>query len=173
MDRIRIALIAAVADNRVIGEAGGMPWRLATDMRRFRQLTMGKPIVMGRRQWDTVGHALPGRPNLVVSRRTDLALAGAEVLHSVAAAIARGREIAATSGVDEVMVIGGGELYAQTIERADRLYITHVHAKPDGDTRFPPIDPGRWREISREAVPAGDRDSAATDFTIYESRLAA
>lgn len=172
MDRIRVALIAAVADNHVIGKDGGMPWRLSTDMRRFRQLTMGKPIVMGRRQWDTVGKALAGRANLVVSRQPGLTLPDAEVLPSIDAALARGREIAASSGVFEVMVIGGGEIYAQTIAEADRLYVTHVHATPEGDTLFPPIDPVTWREVSREAVPSGDRDSAATDFTIYESRRA-
>jgi dihydrofolate reductase len=170
MDRIPVALIAAVADNHVIGDAGGMPWRLRTDMRRFRRLTMGKPIVMGRRQWDTVGHALPGRPNLVVSRRPGLILADAEVLPSIAAALARGRAIAEETGAEEVMVIGGGEIYAQTMDEADRLYITHVHADPAGDTMFPAIDSGRWTAVFQEAVPAGPDDSAATDFTIYERR---
>ena len=163
--KARIAIIAAVARNGVIGDAGGLPWRLSTDMKRFRELTLGKPVIMGRKTFDTIGGPLKGRTNIVVSRNSALAPAGVTVVPTLEKALATARGVAADA---EIMVIGGGELYAASLGLADRLYITHVEATPPGDTHFPAIDPGTWQVVSSETVPAGERDSVRTTFVIYE-----
>lgn len=168
MSRLRLALIAAVARNGVIGETSGMPWRLSTDMRRFKRLTLGKPVIMGRKTYQSIGKPLQGRANIVVTRRGDTQIAGAMVALSLDAALAIAAEEAAKSGADEAMVIGGGEIYAAAIGRADRLYITHVEATPGGDTHFPPINPAIWKSVSSERFAAGDKDSEATTFVVYE-----
>lgn len=165
---MRISLIAAVAANGVIGDGGGMPWRLSTDMKRFKALTMGKPVVAGRKTFETFGKPLPGRTNIVVTRQADYRPEGTLVAESLDQALALARAVAEAAGGDEVMVLGGGQIYAAAIGAADRLYITHVAAEPAGNTHFPPIDPAHWRAVSREAVAAGEKDSAATVFTVYE-----
>ncbi len=162
----RVSLIAAVAENGVIGAAGGMPWRLSSDLKRFKQLTLGKPVVMGRKTFETIGKPLPGRDNIVVTRQGGFAPAGVIVVASLDAAL----EKAATLGAEEVMVAGGGEIYAQAMERADRLYITHVEAAPLGDVRFPLIDKTVWHAGPEIRVPEGEKDSAASRFVIYERR---
>lgn len=161
-----VALIAAVARNGVIGADNAMPWRLRTDLQRFKQLTLGKPVVMGRRTFESLGKPLAGRLNIVVTRQSGYAPEGVTVAAALEAALARAAAEAGPCG--EVMVIGGGQLYAEAIGRADRLYITHVDAAPDGDTHFPAIDPATWRAVSRESVPAGEKDTAATEFVVYE-----
>lgn len=163
---IRLSLIAAVARNNVIGNSDALPWRLSSDLRRFKRLTMGKPIVMGRKTYETIGKPLPGRLNIVVSRQPDFAPSGIVVARSFDAALARARQD--VDADNEIMVIGGGEIYSAAIARADRLYITHVDAAPDGDTHFPLIDPVLWRPTYTEALPAGAKDSAATRFVVYE-----
>jgi dihydrofolate reductase len=163
-----VSIIAAVADNGVIGAGGAMPWRLPTDMRRFKQLTLGKPVVMGRKTYESIGKPLPGRTNIVVTRQADFRPEGVLVADSLEAALELAIAEAGKSGAAEIMVMGGGELYRQAIGRAGRLYITHVHAEPHGDARFPPIDPSRWREGSREAMAGGQTDSAACHFVVYE-----
>lgn len=170
---VAVAIIAAVGRNGVIGDGVGMPWRLSTDLRRFKALTLGKPVVMGRRTYETIGKPLPGRANIVVTRRTDFAPEGVTVAGSIGEALARAKAAAAASGADEVMVIGGGEIYAAAMEQAKRLYITHVMADPAGTVHFPVIDPGEWRLVSSEDVPAGEKDSAATRYAIYERRNSA
>ena len=165
---MRIALIAAVAANGVIGDGTGMPWRLSTDMKRFKALTMGKPVVVGRRTFETFGKPLPGRTNIVVTRQADYRPEGVIVAASLDSALAQARQTATATGADEVMVAGGGQIYAAAIGAADRLYITHVDAEPAGNTHFPVIEPAVWRVVSREAVPAGEKDSMATEFTVYE-----
>ena len=165
---MRVALIAAVAANGVIGDGSGMPWRLSTDMKRFKALTMGKPVVVGRKTFETFGKPLPGRTNIVVTRQAGYQPNGVIVAASLDSALAKARQVAAETGADEVMIAGGGEIYAAAIAAADRLYITHVEAEPDGNTHFPLIDPAHWRISAREAVPAGEKDSAATVFTVYE-----
>ena len=165
---MKIALIAAVAANGVIGDGSGMPWRLSTDMKRFKALTMGKPLVVGRRTFETFGRPLPGRTNIVVTRQADYRPEGVVVAANLDSALAQGRRVAEATGADEVMIAGGGEIYAAAIDAADRLYITHVEAEPAGNTHFPSIDPGLWRVASQEGVPAGEKDSAATVFTVYE-----
>lgn len=168
MTDIRIAIIAAVAANGVIGAGGAMPWRLRTDMQRFKRLTMGKPVIMGRKTFEGIGKPLAGRVNIVVSRRADFASEGVTIAPSLEAALIAAEEGARASGDEEIMVIGGGTIYAAAMPLADRLYITHVEGTPEGDTRFPPIDPAVWRSTTAERVPAGERDSAATTFVIYE-----
>lgn len=160
-----VSIIAAVAENGVIGADGAMPWRLSTDMKRFKRLTMGKPVIMGRKTFDSIGKPLPGRQTIVVTRQTDLEIDGAEIVGSLEAALALASQNAADG---EVFVAGGGMIYADAIAAADRLYLTHVAAQPDGDIRFPAIDPTVWREIASESFPAGERDSAPTRFVVYE-----
>ncbi|MCW5715091.1 MAG: dihydrofolate reductase [Bauldia sp.] len=164
-----LALIAAVADNGVIGADGGMPWRLSADMKRFRALTMGKPVVMGRKTYDSLGKPLEGRTNIVITRGALLA-PPAITVPSVQAGLAAGYDEAKRRGVDEVMVLGGGTIYAATISLADRLYITHVHSSPDGDTWFPAIQSADFEVVSSEETAPGPRDSHAATFVIYQRR---
>lgn len=166
----RIALIAAVASNGVIGAGGGMPWRLSTDMQRFKRLTMNKPVLMGRKTFASIGKPLAGRANIVVTRHGLGPLRDVIVQPSLERALEVAAMHAARLGATEIMVIGGGELYDETIRKADRLYITHVDASPAGDTYFPPIDPAIWQPASSERIAAGPADTAATTFTIYERR---
>lgn len=163
-----VSLIAAVAANSVIGAGGAMPWRLSTDMKRFRRLTMGKPVIMGRKTYESLGKPLDGRFNIVVTRQPGFTPAGATVAPSLDAALLIAGQEAEVAGEDEVMVIGGGEVYAAAIGAADRLYITHVDASPEGDVHFPVIDPAEWRATASEQVPAGPRDTAPTTFVVYE-----
>lgn len=166
-----IAIYVAIAENGVIGRDGGLPWRLSTDLKRFKADTMGKPIVMGRKTYEGIGRPLPGRLNIVVTRDKDWRADGIEVVHSLDEAITlarvRGRCMA---GAEEVCVVGGGEIYAQALQRADRLHVTHVLAKVEGDAHFPTIDPAIWRVIRSEDFPAGEKDSHATRYTVYERR---
>ncbi len=166
----RIALIAAVASNGVIGADAGIPWRLSTDLQRFKRLTMGKPVIMGRKTFASIGKPLAGRTNIVVTRHGLGPVPEIIVQPSVDRALDVAAMHAARLGGTEIMVIGGGEIYAETIGKAGRLYITHVEAHPAGDTFFPPIDPLVWLASSSERIEAGVADSAATTFTVYERR---
>jgi len=166
-----IAIYVAIAENGVIGREGGLPWRLSTDLKRFKADTMGKPIIMGRKTYEGIGRPLPGRVNIVVTRDKAWRAEGVETAHSLSEAITlakvRGRCMA---GIDEICVVGGGEIYAQALPLADRLHVTHVLASVEGDAHFPPIDPDLWRVASAEDVPAGEKDSHATRYTVYERR---
>jgi len=164
----RLALVVAVAENGVIGASGDMPWHLSSDLKRFKALTMGKPILMGRKTFESIGKPLPGRTNIVVTRAEDFAPPGVVVARSIEAALANAERVAEADGVDEIMIIGGATIYQATIDRADRLYVTHVHAAPNGDTWFPPIDPAVWEKIEEMAVEQGPKDSAATSFAVYQ-----
>jgi dihydrofolate reductase len=161
-----LALIAAIAENGVIGVGGGLPWRLSTDMRRFKQLTIGKPVIMGRRTAESLGTPLVDRTNIVITSR-ELAMTGFLRVTSLDEAIEVAAEALDAMGGDEIMVIGGGAVYAEALGRADRLYITHVRASVEGDTYFPAIDPAVWQAFSSEDIPAGERDDHPTRFTIY------
>lgn len=145
-----LALIAAVADNRVIGLDNRLPWHLPADLRHFKQLTLGKPVIMGRKTWDSLGRPLPGRLNLVVSRQTGLQLDGAEVFSTLDAALVRAKAWAHAQGVTELMLIGGGELYSQALPLAQCLYLTRVHLNPEGDAFFPVFAAQEWQRISAE-----------------------
>jgi dihydrofolate reductase len=166
----QITLVAAVADNAVIGAGGALPWRLKSDLAHFRALTMGKPVIMGRRTLASIGRPLAGRTNIVVSRDPTFAAAGVVVSSSVETALMVARADALRRGADAIAVIGGGEIYAATIARADRLVITHVHLAPAGDARFPAIDPALWMEAARSEHPAGPDDAAPFAIAVYERR---
>lgn len=159
-----LALIVAVAENGVIGRDGGLPWRLSGDLRYFKAVTMGKPIIMGRKTFESIGRPLPGRPNLVVSRTPGFSCAGADVYQSLEAAIADAEGM----GKGEVMVIGGAGLYEAALPIADRIYLTEVHAKVVGDVTFPAFDRGEWAETSRARHPAGEKDDHDHSFVIFE-----
>ena len=165
--RIAIVLLAAVADNGVIGRDNALPFRQSTDLKRFKSLTMGKPVLMGRKTYLSIGKPLPGRTNIVVSRNGDFAAPGIVVAGSLDAALTAARGDALRRGVDEVVVIGGTDLFKQSMALADRIEITHVHTRPVGDTHFPPIDAARWREQERSEHPAGPKDEAAFSYTTY------
>jgi dihydrofolate reductase len=165
----QIALVAAVAINGVIGAAGGLPWRLPSDLKRFKSVTMGKPVIMGRKTWESIGRPLPGRRNIVVTRSQDFSAQGVERASSLDEAIA----MAVEGDAAEVCVIGGGQLYEEALPAADRLYITHVMAEPEGDTRFPPIHQEQWLPVSSEEIVAGENDSAQMRFVVYERIKAA
>lgn len=170
---MRIAIYAAVAENGVIGRDGGLPWRLSTDMKRFKATTMGKPIVMGRKTWESFPkRPLPGRLNIVVSRDPAYRADGAESVTSLDDALtlatAKGRCMA---GADEICIVGGGEIYRQAMAIADELKLTHVLGRFEGDTLFPSVDPAVWRVVSSEEVPAGEKDSHATRYVVYARRV--
>jgi dihydrofolate reductase len=167
-DAVKVVLVAAVADNGVIGQGGELPWRLNSDMQHFRAVTMGKPVVMGRKTFLSIGKPLIGRSNIVVSRDPDFAAPGVLVAPGIEAALAAARGDALRRSANCIAVIGGADLYAQTMAHADRLVITHVHLQPAGETTFPPIDPLRWRERERNEYRAQAGDAAGFSIVTYE-----
>jgi len=165
---MQIILVAGVAENGVIGRHGTMPWRIKSDMRHFRAMTLGRPVVMGRKTYLSLSiRPLPGRTNIVITRDASFTTTGALVATSLAAALDSARGDAMRRGVGEIAVIGGAEVYAQAMPLADRLEITEIKLKPEGDTRFPAIDPAIWTEASRTPHPAGEGDDGAYDFVTY------
>ncbi|MCG6856945.1 MAG: dihydrofolate reductase [Salaquimonas sp.] len=166
-----IALVVAIAENGIIGIDGGLPWRLPSDMRHFRAITMGKPVIMGRKTWESIGKPLAGRSNIVISRTPDFSADGVLTSDSLGGAIALARTCEIAPGVAaEICVIGGGQIYAEALTIADRLYVTYVLAKPEGDTLFPAIEEVHWEPVMRETVAAGENDSADMLFVTYERR---
>jgi dihydrofolate reductase len=163
----RIALVVARGSNNVIGTEGDLPWKLSSDLKRFKTITMGKPVIMGRKTWVSIGRPLPGRPNLVVTRDATFQAEGASVWSNLDVALAAAKAMAVTCMCREVCVIGGGEIYAQSIASADILYITDVDAAPDGDVYFPPIDEANWQETAHENFPAGPKDDHAFTFRTF------
>jgi dihydrofolate reductase len=161
MARPALTLIAARGRNGVIGQAGGLPWRLATDLALFRERTLGKPVLMGRKTFDAIGRALPGRANLVWTRNPTQTAPGIWLISDLATLRAAGRAIAMAAGADEVCVIGGADLFAATIGAADRLVLSEVDAAPAGDVRFPAFAAADFAEISATDYPAGPRDDHA------------
>ncbi len=167
-----VSIIVAAAENGVIGRDNDMPWKLSTDLKRFKALTLGKPVIMGRKTWESIGRPLPGRPNSVITRDANFAADGAQITASLEDAINLGRKLAIELGVDEVCIIGGGKIYAQALPLADKVHLTRVLATIDGDTYFPEIDSDIWQAISSEDVPAGEKDSHPTRYIQYERRVA-
>ncbi|MFI5315775.1 MAG: dihydrofolate reductase [Myxococcota bacterium] len=159
-----LALIAAVAENGVIGAKGALPWRLPDELAHFKRTTLGKPVLMGRRTFVSLGRALPGRTNVVLSRTPGFAAPGALVAADLDAALAL------AAGAAEVVVIGGAALYAEALPRAQRIYLTRVHARPEGDARFPALAPGDWRESLVLAHPADARHAFAFSICQLERR---
>lgn len=164
--RLPLALIAAQARNRVIGLDNRMPWHLPADLKHFKARTLGKPIIMGRKTWDSLGRPLPGRLNIVISRQPGLQLEGAEVFGSLEAALQRADQWAREQGVDELMLIGGAQLYEQALPLAERLYLTRIELDPPGDAFFPVFDEAVWRRVEQEAFPA-DGDTPAYRFETW------
>jgi dihydrofolate reductase len=161
---MRVSLVVAVAQNGVIGRAGELPWRLSEDLRRFKRITMGHTLVMGRRTFESIGRPLPGRRSIVVSRRADFRPAGVEVAASLPAAL----QMAADD--DEVFVIGGGEIFREAFPLVERVYRTRVQASVEGDVRIDPLDLGSWLLVERSEHPADERNDYATTFEVFVRR---
>ena len=159
-----ISMIAAMAHDRVIGLDNQMPWHLPADLAHFKRVTLGKPVLMGRKTFESIGRPLPGRRNLVISRNPDYRADGVEVIDSVEAALA----LLADSDVAELMVIGGGHLYGQLLPRADRLYLTRIDLAVEGDTRFPAFDDGQWQRIDCESHPADEKNPHPYRFETWQ-----
>ncbi len=159
---MRIALIVAMAENRVIGRNNTLPWHLSADLKHFRKLTTGKPIIMGRRTHESIGRPLPERTNIVITRDRHFRSAGCLVVHSVDEALQ------AAGDADEVMVMGGAQLYEQMLERADRIYLTRVHAEVEGDTWFPALDDAQWCETACESFSADERNDHDYSFVVLD-----
>ncbi|MBY5981638.1 type 3 dihydrofolate reductase [Ferrimonas balearica] len=162
---MRIALIACMARNRVIGKDNQMPWHLPADLKHFKAVTLGKPVVMGRRTFESIGRPLPGRHNIVITRQADYAPEGVTVVASIEAAIA------AAGAVEELMIIGGGELYAAMLPRADRLYITDVDLDVEGDTHFPDYQALGWDEVERTVYQPDERNLYTLTFRTLDRRV--
>lgn len=163
-----IALVVAVARNGVIGRDGDLPWRIASDLKRFKQVTLGKPVVMGRKTWDSLPRKpLPGRVNIVISR-TLAEAPGAQVCRDLDAALAAAQAAAAEEGATEVCVIGGAQIYAAVLDRAQRIYLTEIDLEPQGDSHFPALDPAVWREVSAERAAPGGNDDAGFVARVLE-----
>src|SRR5690349_8907937 len=159
-----IALVVAVAENRVIGKDNALLWRLPDDLKHFKAVTMGKPVIMGRKTYDSIGKPLPGRANIVISRQAGLRIEGCTVVDSLDAAFD------AAGGVSEVSVIGGADIYRQALSRADIIYLTEVHAAFDGDVTFQTLSPDEWLETSRQPHPADERHACAFTFVTLQRK---
>jgi dihydrofolate reductase len=167
----QLVLVVARARNGVIGRDGDLPWRLRSDLQRFKAITVGKPCIMGRRTWESLPlKPLPGRLNIILSRDESFAARGALVCTTLDEAIEIARETAEEDGVDEICVIGGTALFEKALPRAKRLYLTEVEAEPEGDAVFPAFDEGAWTEVSSEAHPAGEKDDHAFRFRVLERK---
>jgi dihydrofolate reductase len=166
-----LALVVAVADNGTIGVRNGLPWRLPKDLQRFKALTLGKPIIMGRKTFESIGKPLPGRSNIVITRQPDLQLPGCIVVSSLAAAIRTAQTVGHAAdhpASDEVMVIGGAEIYRQALPQAARVYLTRVQATIAGDASFPDLNATEWREVACEECPADERHAYAYSFVVLD-----
>ena len=161
-----ISMIAAMAHDRVIGKDNQMPWHLPADLAHFKRVTLGKPVLMGRKTFESIGRPLPGRRNLVISRNPDYQAEGIEVVGSVEAALA----LLAGSSVEELMVIGGGHLYAEMLPSANCLYLTRIDLAVEGDTRFPAFDDGQWQRIACESHPADEKNPHPYSFETWQRR---
>ncbi|MFZ5956741.1 dihydrofolate reductase [Pseudomonas knackmussii] len=165
--RLPLAMIAALAENRVIGVDNRLPWHLPADLKHFKAMTLGKPVIMGRKTWDSLGRPLPGRLNLVVSRQADLQLEGAEVFTSLEDALERADAWAREEEAEELMLIGGAQLYGEALPQAERLYLTRVALSPAGDAHFPEVEATRWRlasSIDHEST----AETPAYSFEVWE-----
>jgi len=157
-----ISIIVAASTNNVIGVQGELPWKISDDLKRFKQLTMGKPIVMGRLTWESIGRPLPGRQNIVITRQPDFSAEGCDVVASPAAAL----DVAGDA--EEIMIIGGGQIYDLFLPKAGRLHVTRVHVEIEGDAFFPAIDTDSWELVDREAFAASEANEFAFEFRTYE-----
>jgi len=156
---MRVSAVVAASENGVIGREGGLPWHVSSDLKLFKEITLGKPVIMGRRTWESLPRQpLPGRRNIVITRQTDLVAEGAELVHSVDEALA------VCAGEADVSIIGGGQVYAEAMSRTDRIYLTRIHLDVDGDTFLPELKASEWHEVERRRFARGERDDA--EFTL-------
>lgn len=162
----KLSLIAAVAENGVIGKDNAIPWRISADMKYFKKATMGKPIIMGRKTWQSLGKPLPGRRNIVISKTIFIPFDEVDVVPDFSTAFI----LAQKGSVEEVMVIGGAAVYAEALPDAERLYLTEVHGEVAGDTFFPSFDRSDWVEVSRDFLPKDDQSSHDCSFVVFERR---
>lgn len=165
---MKLSLIVAAAENSVIGRNNKLPWHLRSDLQYFKRITMGKPILMGRKTFESIGRPLPGRTNIVISRNPAYQAEGIKVVASLEEALALAEDIALIDGCDELMVIGGAQIYAEAMDRADRIYLTRVHCHPEGDAYLPAIDTAHWRECHREECVAAAGDDHDYSLLVYE-----
>ena len=164
----RIALIAAAASNGAIGLKGGMPWHISEDLKYFKRVTMGAPVIMGRKTYASIGSALPGRANIVITRNTAFSSDDSDVVYDVAAGLRKAQAIAEIDGSPEVFVIGGAEIYAQALAGADRIYLTEIDGEFPADAFFPDLDTTQWREVSREPHAPEMEGGPAFSFVVYD-----
>lgn len=160
---MRVSAVVAASENGVIGCDGGLPWHVSSDLKLFKEITLGKPIIMGRRTWQSLPRKpLPGRRNIVITRQQDFSADGAELAHSVDEALAL------CAGEAEVSIIGGGQIYADAMSRTDRIYLTRIHLEVDGDTFLPELKEGEWQEVERRSFAKGERDDAAFTLIVMD-----
>ena len=171
MTALPLTLVAALADNHVIGDSNRLIWRLKSDMKRFRALTMGTPMIMGRKTFDSIGKPLPGRATIVLTKDRLFAVEGVIVTHHLDEALAKANELGIAMKAAAITVAGGAEIYTQTMPLADALRLTWVHARPHGDALFPPIDHVRYVEKMRKSYPAGPDDEFPFTFVDYQCRV--
>ena len=169
---MKIAMIAAVAENNAIGINNKMPWYLPGDLRYFKAVTMGKPIIMGRKTFDSLRKPLPGRTNIVITRDQDWQHEGVKVVHSLDEALALAEDIALINGNEEVMVIGGAQIYVQALDKADRLYLTRVYQSFEGDAFFPEINEDEWLETARQDMQSEDEDPLTFSYLVLDRKEA-
>lgn len=168
--RSRIALIAAVAENGVIGAEGGIPWRIPDDLQYFKRITMGKPVIMGRRTFASIGKPLAGRANIVITRSADWSAEGVFVAHDFDEAIRLAMERERETEAGEIIIAGGESVYAEALPLADRLYLTEIHAEIDGDTFFPPFNRDDFVEVSRDRIDNDEQGGPAFSFVVLDRK---
>jgi len=167
---MKVALIWAMSRNGVIGRNNALPWHLSEDLRYFKRVTFGKPVIMGRKTWESIGRPLPGRANIVITRDEAFQAEGVKVVNSLEQALSVAQSIALLDGVDEAMVIGGAEIYALALPVAQRLYLTQVHAEVEGDAWFPALDLSGWQEVGREDFAAEGPNLYDYSFIVYDKK---
>ena len=167
---MKLSMIVATAQNRVIGRDNALPWYLPNDLKYFKQTTLGKPVIMGRKTYESIGKPLPGRTNIVITRQTDYLPEGVKVVHSVAEARDLAESVCLIDGQEEAMIMGGAEIYTLALPDADRLYLTEVHADVDGDAYFPEYDKTEWQQISREDFSAEGPNPYNYSFVVYDKK---
>ena len=165
---MKLALIAAYAQNRVVGIDNKLPWHLPEDLKYFKRCTSGKAIIMGRKTYESIGRPLPNRTNIVITRNPDFEADGVKVVTSLNDAIELAAAVNEVNGVDEIMVIGGAAIYELTLPMADRLYLTHVHAQVEGDAYFPEVDFSNWREVERADYASSETNPYDYSFVVYD-----
>ena len=165
---MRISLIVAAAENGIIGRNGAMPWQMPSDLKHFRALTLGKPVIMGRKTFQSIGKPLAGRDTIVVTRDRTFSAQGVTVAASITDAVAAAGRCAATRGGNEIIVAGGGEIYAAVLALADRVYLTRIAARPEGDALFPELPAGDWVCVDRKAMVQTAKDDFSAEFIVYD-----